>query len=101
MNSATYQYYDCTFSAIGLTPGIYSVTVTATDDGIPAATSIRDFYFRTHYDATAPTSVYSAENITDLKVYPNPANSSITIDHEINQGLEPIIHITDIHGIPS
>jgi hypothetical protein len=98
MNTNTYKQYDCTFSAVGLSPDLYTVTITATDDGTPAQTTSRSVFIRTNYDPSVMTSIAEKPHTNDLTVHPNPGNGIITIKHQVNANLNPVLLITDVLG---
>jgi hypothetical protein len=98
MNTTTYKQYDCIFSAVGLSPSVYSVTITATDDGVPAQTTSRTIYIRTNYDASVATGITENNSSDQISIYPNPANGDITVNHKIDLNAEPVVVISDVIG---
>jgi hypothetical protein len=77
-NTPTYKKYSCIFRAKDLSPGMYTVTASATDDGAPAASSSSTIYIHTHYDAALGITDPSAA--AQVSVFPNPASSEITVN---------------------
>jgi hypothetical protein len=98
MNTPTYKKFDCTFSAIGLTPGLYYVTIAATDDGVPAETTTSTIVVRTSYDAAVTTGINETEPNDLVSIYPNPSTGVITVNHKINPASEPVITLSDVLG---
>ncbi|HRG59826.1 MAG TPA: T9SS type A sorting domain-containing protein [Bacteroidia bacterium] len=67
------------------------LTVTATDDGTPAATTVRQYTL-----VLEPSVVgLNNKNNNEISVYPNPAKESISI---INLNENSVITITDVSG---
>ncbi len=75
-NSATYKEYDLSFDVTNLPAGLHYVTITATDDGTPAATTVHTVVIRSAFDGTL-TSVTNLEAQMQFGVYPNPANNEL------------------------
>lgn len=70
--------YHCIFDARNMSPGSYWVTATATDDGSPALTASSTIYINTYYSLT---TVDEVEDANPSKVYPNPTNGVLNIEH--------------------
>ena len=98
MNTPTYKQYDCLFSAVGLSPGIYSVSINATDNGTPVAATTKTIYIRTHYDAAAPAGINEYNSDQSISIYPNPADESITVNQHFNATSNPILSIVNVMG---
>ncbi|MDF2437133.1 MAG: hypothetical protein K0Q95_1509 [Bacteroidota bacterium] len=98
MNSSTYKQFDCTFSAVGLSTGLHYVTITATDNGSPALSASRTIVIRTHYDASVATGISENNSPEGVKIYPNPATNTITINQNFAQDSNPYITLTDVLG---
>lgn len=98
MNTPTYQSFACTFTATYLAPAIYTVTVTATDNGTPAATSTRTIYIRTNYDPLILTGITENVVTNSMSIYPNPTNGNITITHGFDMASNPVVSIVDVLG---
>jgi hypothetical protein len=96
-NTGSFNNYDCLFSGIGLSPGVYTVTITATDNGTPSKTSIKNIYFRVNYDAAAPTVITDHDKAMNFEIYPNPAMDKLTVEYTFDKS-SPVIVITDIAG---
>jgi hypothetical protein len=95
MNSSTYKQFDCTFSAVGLSPGLHYVTITATDNGSPALSASRTIVIRTHYDPGIATGI-TENNTEEISVYPNPSTGSITVKGI--KGANQVLIIRDVLG---
>jgi hypothetical protein len=72
------QFYniDANFDATGVSPGIYHVTLTATDDGLPVGVTTKQFVFNVKYEASLGLTKLD-EN--DFMIYPNPSSDKINI----------------------
>lgn len=98
MNTSTYKQFDCTFSVVGLAPGLHFVTITATDDGSPVQSASRTIVIRSHYDASVATGI-TENNISELiSIYPNPSNGMLTVNHHLDQNSNPVISLVDVIG---
>ncbi len=98
-NTPTYKEYACSFKVLNLAAGLHYVTVAATDDGVPSAQTTRNIYIRSHYDPSLTTTGISENNNSaSISVYPNPANSSITVRHGFSVGSNPMLSVTNIVG---
>lgn len=98
-NTPTYKEYACSFKVLNLAAGLHYVTVAATDDGVPSAQTTRNIYIRSHYDPSlTTTSISENNNSASISVYPNPANSSITVRHGFSVGSNPMLSVTNIVG---
>lgn len=95
MNTPTYKSYSCTFRAINLSPGIYTVTGAATDDGIPIGQNTGQVVIHTYYDA-ALDGINDLSNSNSLNIFPNPTNNQISITN-IPDGNSQLV-ITDVLG---
>lgn len=73
-----FTQYDVTFDATNVQPGIYSIEMDVTDNGIPAQTVHKSIPIRVIYDASiSGLSPLSEER---LSVYPNPTSTILNID---------------------
>ncbi|MEI6489213.1 MAG: nidogen-like domain-containing protein [Bacteroidota bacterium] len=96
-SSATYKEYACSFRVLNLATGLHYVTVTATDDGTPAAQTSRNIYIRSHYDPSLTTTGISENNNSaSISLYPNPTSSTITVKHGF--GSSASLSITNVVG---
>lgn len=77
-NGMTYISYDCQFNAEGLLPGMYHVTVIATDNGQPAQQTTYEIPIRVNEAGIARVEDHNLENFT---LYPNPSDGHIYWDH--------------------
>jgi hypothetical protein len=90
------QYYEiqASFNATGVTPGIYHVSLTATDNGTPVGVTTKNFVFEVIYENSANIGEF---NNSEIKIYPNPTNDFVTIqvpnNFENNQ-----VEIQDLSG---
>ena len=73
----------------GNPPGNLSVDPSSISSCPPAGTEADDFG-KDRFDS----------NISDLSVYPNPANELLTIRYQLNRESEIMMRITDIKGVP-
>jgi hypothetical protein len=96
VNTPTYLAYSCTFRAIHLSPGIYTVTGTATDNGVPTGENSGQVVIRTHFDPALTAGISDPANSGGLNVYPNPADNQISINN-IAEGTSLLV-ITDVLG---
>jgi hypothetical protein len=90
------QYYEiqASFNATGVTPGIYHVSLTATDNGTPVGVTTKNFVFEVIYENSANIGEF---NKSEIKIYPNPTNDFVSIqvpnNFENNQ-----VEILDLSG---
>jgi hypothetical protein len=96
MTPISEQYYEiqASFNATGVTPGIYHVSLTATDNGTPVGVTTKNFVFEVIYENSANIGEF---NKSEIKIYPNPTNDFVTIqvpnNFENNQ-----VEIQDLSG---
>ncbi|MEY3843827.1 MAG: putative signal peptide protein [Bacteroidota bacterium] len=88
-----FTQYNLTFDATNVQPGIYTVDMDMTDNGIPAQTVHKSIAIRVLYDA----NISGLSNLTEdgLSVYPNPTSSILNIDglHATDE-----IQVLDLQG---
>ncbi len=96
MNTSTYQKFMCTFIATNLPAGLHYLYVTATDNGVPAMTTIDTIVIRSDFYPGVTTGIHTVNNAATISVYPNPADGWITLKH--NMGSSAILTITDLIG---
>jgi len=86
--------YDCEFNATGLSTGFYTVTVTATDNGIPVGVTTKTFTIEVIYDEGLGMSDPKEGT---FKLYPNPTtgNTTVELGNEISTAT---IVVTDFSG---
>ncbi|MDF3026119.1 MAG: hypothetical protein K0S23_426 [Fluviicola sp.] len=82
---------DVTFDATLVPPGMYNVIITATDNGIPVATTTKSI----------PINVQSYalgldEFDNTFSIYPNPANDKLNI--QLNNGKQASVELLDLLG---
>ncbi len=77
-NNIGNQFYNvnATFNAAGVSPGIYTVDFTATDDGFPVGITTQRFTFNVMYSATAGLDENS---MNEFSIFPNPTNDKFNI----------------------
>jgi hypothetical protein len=88
-----FTQYDVTFDATNVQPGMYTIEMDVTDNGVPAQTVHKSIPIRVIYDANlSGLSPLSEER---LSIYPNPASSILNIDgmHAADQ-----IQLLDLQG---
>lgn len=90
------QFYniDVNFNASGVAPGIYTVNLTATDNGIPVGITTKQLIFRVNYDASLELSNLSENHI---KIYPNPTEDIINITSG-DKFEQKLIQLHDLSG---
>ncbi|MGZ4035398.1 MAG: nidogen-like domain-containing protein [Bacteroidia bacterium] len=98
INLPTYKQFNCTFSVVGLAPGIHTVTIKADDNGTPSQETLRTIYIRSHYDPSAPTGIAELAKANAISIYPNPADGNITVTHNFNASSNPVLSITNVIG---
>ncbi len=91
------QFYniDASFDATGVAPGIYTVNLTAKDNGIPVGITTKQFIFNVKYDASLAAEVNELE--TNFIAYPNPVSDKLSISLKNNFGIAQLI-IQDLSG---
>ncbi len=94
-NTPTFKSYSCIFRAKNIPPGIYTVTGTATDNGIPVGDNTGQVVIHTYYDA-ALDGINDPSNSNTLNIFPNPADNQISINN-IPEGTLQLV-ITDVLG---
>lgn len=77
-NNIGNQFYNvnATFNAAGVSPGIYTVDFTATDDGFPVGVTNQRFTFNVIYEAVAGLDENS---MNEFSIFPNPTNDKFNI----------------------
>ena len=98
MSTSTYKQFLCTFVARDLPTGLHYIDVVATDDGVPAKSTTTQIVVRSNYDPGMTTGITASEKATEISVFPNPANESITVKHSFNLAASPVLTLTDILG---
>jgi len=96
INQQSDQLYliDAEFNATGVAPGIYHVSLTATDDGIPVGVTTKQFVFEVIYESSL--GINNMEK-SKFSVYPNPTDNLLTIELENMNGLYQI-QLNDLTG---
>jgi hypothetical protein len=88
-----FTQYDVTFDATSVPPGMYSIEMDVTDNGVPAQTVHKSIPIRVIYD----TNLSGISNITDagITIYPNPAFTMLNLE-----GIQPSdeIQLLDLQG---
>lgn len=96
INTSNYKRYSCTFRAKDIPPGIYTVTGSSIDDGIPVGQNSGEVIIRTYFDGNLSNGVNEQLYDSKISIYPNPADDALTIEN-IPASTSSII-ITDILG---
>ncbi len=92
--SDLYYEVQSSFNATGVTPGIYHVSLTATDNGTPVGVTTKNFVFEVIYENSANIS---EGNSSFFSVHPNPTSDKLSITlNEINTDYTVIIQ--DLSG---
>ena len=88
-----FTQYDVTFDATNVQPGMYSIEMDVTDNGVPAQTVHKSIPIRVIYDANL--SGLSSVMGEGLSVYPNPTSSVLHI-----AGVQPSdrVQLMDLQG---
>jgi len=89
-------YYDiqASFNATGVTPGIYHVSLTATDNGTPVGVTTKNFVFEVIYENSANIGEV---NTSIFSIHPNPTSDKLSITlNETNTDYTVIIQ--DLSG---
>jgi hypothetical protein len=96
LSSQDNQFYgiEAIFDATGISPGIYTVNLTATDDGTPVGITSKQFIFNVKYDASLGLT-----NVTEneFNVYPNPTYDRISIVLNEEKGINRM-RLQDLYG---
>ena len=89
-----FTQYDVTFDATNVQPGIYSIEMDVTDNGVPVQTVHKTIPVRVIYDV----NLSGLSSITDLglTVYPNPTTSILNVE---GMHTTDIIQLFDLQGI--
>ncbi|MFM7566203.1 MAG: nidogen-like domain-containing protein [Flavobacteriales bacterium] len=77
-NGTTYISYACEFNPQGLSPGIYHVTIEASDNGTPMQHTSYSVPIRVHEGASA--GIFEP-NLDGFTLYPNPTDGHIQWKH--------------------
>ncbi len=95
-NNIGNQFYNvnATFNAAGVSPGIYTVDFTATDDGFPVGITTQRFTFNVMYSATAGLDESS---MNEFSIFPNPTNDKFNISLKAGNSNARLI-LQDITG---
>ncbi len=96
INTPTYKEYACTFTASHLPESLYYVHVTASDNGTPAMQSNRTIVIKNKFSA-ALTGI-KENKLSSVSIYPNPADGSITVNHNFNTASNPILSVVNVMG---
>ena len=88
-----FTQYDVTFDATNVQPGIYSIEMDVTDNGVPVQTVHKTIPVRVIYDV----NLSGLSSITDLglTVYPNPTTSILNLE---GMHTTDIIQLFDLQG---
>ncbi|WP_343633002.1 nidogen-like domain-containing protein [Fluviicola sp.] len=83
---------DITFDATLVPSGMYNVLITATDNGVPAATTVKSIPIHVQLDESLGLKEF--ENT--FSVYPNPAFDKLNI--QLNNGKQASVEMIDLLG---
>ena len=78
VSNGEFTQYDITFDATSVQPGIYSIEIDVTDNGIPVQTVHKTIPIRVMYDSNLSGLTSLTEE--GLVVYPNPTSSILNLD---------------------
>jgi hypothetical protein len=72
------QFYNivATFNAAGVSPGVYTVDFTASDNGFPVGITTQRFTFHVMYDAALGINEVNQDHFS---LFPNPTNGKFTV----------------------
>lgn len=82
---------DITFDATLVPPGMYNVLITATDNGIPVATTTKSIPIHVQANTLGLTEF---ENT--FSIYPNPGYDKLNI--QLNNGKQALVEVVDLLG---
>jgi hypothetical protein len=92
--SDLYYEIQASFNATGVTPGIYHVSLTATDNGTPVGVTTKNFVFEVIYENSANIG---EGNTSIFSIHPNPTSDKLSITlNETNTDYTVIIQ--DLSG---
>jgi hypothetical protein len=92
--SNEFYRYECEFDANGLSPGMYTVTLHATDNGTPVLSSEETVYINVIYDESMGLNDPEAAR---FEIVPNPTTGKITV--KAKDGLENAeLFVSDVTG---
>ncbi len=95
-NSATYKEYECTFLADNLAAGIYTVDVTATDNGAPAQQTTHNVVIKLNGGQLA-TGIKEQKQ-SALSLFPNPTDGFINVKHSFSIASNPVLSLVNVLG---
>ena len=98
MSTPTYKKYSCKFEAQNLPIGLYYVTVTATDNGLPVKQTSNTIVIRSNYYDGIPLGIIENKEKTALEIYPNPNSGVFNVNHNFIVNSNPILIVTDVLG---
>ena len=95
-NTATYQSFLCKFKVLHLATGLHYIYVTATNNGVPALTTIDTLVIRSNYYPGIATGIKQpTDNSLTFEVAPNPADEYISVKQNFGSAL---LKITNVIG---
>lgn len=94
-NTPTYKEYECTFTADNLASGVYSVNITATDNGAPSLQTNRSVTIEVNN--SQPTGIKEHKQ-SDISLYPNPTDGFINVKHNFNASANPVLTLINVLG---
>lgn len=102
-----YLKYDCVFHAKNLSPGMYYVTATATDNGFPNENTNSSVYIHTYFDPGLSSVAEPNMIANDIAVYPNPTDGNTSIstvngkEISLMNTLGQIVYAAPVNGTTS
>lgn len=90
-----YTKYDITFDATNVQPGIYTIEMEITDNGIPVQTVHKSIPIRVLYDANLSGLSNLMEEL--ISVYPNPVASTVHVSGLLSND---VLELIDLQGKP-
>lgn len=94
-NTPTYKEYECKFLADNLPSGIYTVNITATDNGAPSQQTNQTVYIKVNGGVIAGIK---EEKVSDISLYPNPTDGYINVKHNFLSASNPLLNIVNVVG---
>jgi hypothetical protein len=100
MDTPTFKEYTCTFYTDNLldndTEQLHYITVVATDNWIPAASTTQTLVVRTNYEGSLSTK--DLKKGEKLSIHPNPTEGMIYVKTNYSNGTDPVLFMIDITG---
>lgn len=94
-NTPTYKEYECTFITDNLPQGLYTVTVIATDNGLPSLQTSETIVIKAGNEQV--TGIKESKK-SDITLYPNPTDGIIHITHPYGVNSQAKLSLVNILG---